>query len=281
MRTFIYIIVSISLSWCIGIQGLIIPENSYVLSTAGTGIASGEATTLNPAVHSTKKSFVQFSLNKWLGDIKGSHTAYHFGQYFAQSINIQTWNANDIQLWGDKPDSKPLGTFGIHYISAAYSISHDLNSPYRFGLRIETNYSHLFVESMSGMTLDIGILIPINSFMTSGLTIRNFGYEYSKNLRVNIPVELGAGTKLDLPYKISILTDAIYLSNKGLDIRLALIKKGNWLNFNLGASKHDKRIAHAIGFSFNYRKLLISYGLYNHENSELGLPQFFDVRLYL
>ena len=275
------IIFVISFSWGIGLTGLIIPENGHVLATAGTGIAGGISPGLNPAMNISEKPYIQFSLNRWLGDIKGSHTAYHWGRAVPQAISIQSWNAEDIQLWGDNPDSSPLGTFGVNYVSAAYSISHHLSTPYRFGVRIQANYTHLFTEAMSGLTLDAGMLFPLSSFITAGVVFRNIGYEYTNSLRAELPMEIGFGTELKFPFKLSILTDAIYLSEKGIDIRLGIRTHFKWLNVNAGVSIHEKRTAQALGFSFNYRKWLISYGIYGHENSHLGLPQFLDVRCYL
>ena len=139
MKFILSFILSVSFSWGIGLTGLIIPENGHVLSTAGTGIAGGISPSLNPAMNISKHSYIQFSLNHWLGDIKGSQTAFHWGGRIPQAISIQSWNAKDLQLWGNNPDFSPLGTFGVHYVSAAYSISHNLNTPYRFGVRIQTN----------------------------------------------------------------------------------------------------------------------------------------------
>ena len=39
-----------SFSWSIGFQGLIIPQNGQILSTAGTGIAGDIDPALNPAM---------------------------------------------------------------------------------------------------------------------------------------------------------------------------------------------------------------------------------------
>ena len=274
-------ILAVSFAWSIGLNGLIIPENGHVLSTAGTGIAGGISPGLNPAMHVAKHSYIQFSLNHWLGDIKGSHTAYRWGREIPQYISIQSWNAKDLQLWGENPDSKPLGTFGVHYASAAYSISHHLSTPYRFGVRIQANYTHLFTASMSGITLDAGALFPLGSFITAGAVVRNLGYEYTNNLRAELPMEIGLGTEFKSPFKISILTDVIYLSDKGMDIRMGLKTHFKWMNVHAGTSIHEKRNAQALGCSFNFRQWLINCGIYNHENSVLGLPLFLDVRRYL
>ena len=281
MKLIISFIFAISFSWGIGLKGLIIPENAHILSTAGTGIAGGISPGLNPAMNVSKHSYIQFSLNRWLGDIKGSYTAFHWGQKIPQALSILSWNAKDIQLWGDNPDSSPLGTFGVHYVAAAYSISHQLNTPFRFGFRIQSNYTHLFTESMNGITLDLGALFPLSSFITAGFVVRNLGYEYTNNLKAELPVEIGCGTELKLPFKISLLTDAIYQLENGTDIRLGLKTHFKWLNVHAGTSINERRIARALGFSLKYQKWLISYGIYHHENTILGLPQFLDVRRYI
>ena len=166
MKKILLIYTVISFSWCIGWKALNIPaENSYDVSTSGTGIAEGVSPSLNPALKINYAPYIQFSFNNWIGEIKGSHLAYHYGKEFSQSITVQTWNSKDIQLWGENPNSNSLGTFSVHYISTAYSISHNLNTPFRFGLRIQGNYFHLFTESENNITLSGGALFPINSFI--------------------------------------------------------------------------------------------------------------------
>ena len=96
-------------------------------------------------------------------------------------------------------------------------------------------------------------------------------------------MEIGLGTRLDLPFNIAVLSDAIYLVEKGIDIRLGIRTQWKILNIYAGSSLNEKRNARALGFSLNYRQWLISYGVYFHENTILGpvLPQFLDVRRYL
>ena len=54
-----------------------------------------------------------------------------------------------------------------------------------------------------------------------------------------------------------------------------------WMNINAGTSISKNRNAKAMGFSLNYRRWKINYGIYFHETAVLGIPQFLDVRLYL
>jgi hypothetical protein len=280
---FILSILLISSNWAIGLQGLVIPQNGKILSTAGTGIAGDIHPALNPAMGISSHSYMQFSLNNWLGDVSGGHTLFHWGNEIPKQLRIQTWNAKDLELWGDSPDDSPMGTFGIHYVSAAYSMSHHFNTPYRFGFRLQTNYSHLFTESLSGITLDVGTAIPMGTSITLGAVIRNLGYEFKNNLQAELPVESGIGAAIKLPIiKASILTDLLYSSSNGKEVRAGVSTNWKWMNINAGTSISKNRNAKAMGFSLNYRRWKINYGIYFHENSAvLGIPQFLDVRRYL
>ena len=282
-RNIILSILLISSNWAIGLLGLVIPQNGKILSTAGTGIAGDIHPALNPAMGISSHSYMQYSHNIWLGDIKGGHTLFRWGNEIPKQLSIQTWNAKDLELWGDSPDDSPMETFGIHYVSAAYSMSHHFNTPYRFGFRLQTNYSHLFTESLSGITLDIGTTVPLKSFLTFGAVIRNLGYEYNNNNRAELPVESGIGAAIKLPIiKASILTDLLYSSSNGQEVRAGVSTNWKWMNINAGTSISKNRNAKAIGFSLNYRRWKINYGIYFHENSAvLGIPQFLDVRRYL
>ena len=51
MQKKILLILLISFSWTIGLQGIVIPANGYVLSKASSGIAEGSSPSLNPAIN--------------------------------------------------------------------------------------------------------------------------------------------------------------------------------------------------------------------------------------
>ena len=96
---------------------------------------------------------------------------------------------------------------------------------------------------------------------------------------------LGAAIKLPLVHT-SILTDLLYntsmSSRNGQELRFGVTTHLKWMNVNAGTSIAENRNAKSIGFSFNYRRWKINYGIYFHENSAiLGIPQFLDVRRYL
>ncbi len=282
-ESLIIFIILITNSWAIGLQSLVIPQSGQILATSGTGIAGDIDPALNPAMNISKHPYLQFSLNRWLGDVSGSHTLFRWGSEVPKQLSIQSWSARNLELWGNYPDDRPLGTFGVHWAAAAFSISHHFNTPYRFGLRIQTNYSHLFTESMTGITLDAGTIVPLGSSLTLGVVIKNLGYEYANNLRSELPVEGGIGAAFKLPFiHTSILTDLLYNTSNGQELRAGVTTHWKWLNLNAGTSIAENRNAKAMGFSLNYRRWKINYGIYFHENSAvLGIPQFLDVRRYL
>ena len=282
-KSLIIFIILIASLWAIGLQSLVIPQSGQILATSGTGIAGDIDPALNPAMNISKHPYMQFSLNRWLGDVSGSYTLFRWGSEIPKQISIQSWSAKELELWGDFPDVRPLGDFGVHWAAAAFSISHHFNTPYRFGFRIQTNYSHLFTESLTGITLDVGTIVPLGSSLTLGAVIRNLGYEYSNNLRAEFPMEGGIGVAFKLPFiHTSILTDLLYNTSNGQELRIGVTTHWKWLNLNAGTSIAENRNAKAMGFSFNYRHWQINYGIYFHENSAvLGTPQYLDVRRYL
>ena len=282
-ESLIIFIILITNSWAIGLQSLVIPQSGQILATSGTGIAGDIDPALNPAMNISNHPYIQFSLNRWLGDVSGSHTLFRWGSEVPKQLSIQSWSAKNLELWGDYPDDIPLGTFGVHWAAAAFNISHHFNTPYRFGLRIQTNYSHLFTESLTGITLDVGTIVPLGSSLTLGAVIRNLGYEYTNNLRAELAVEGSIWTAVKLPLvQTSILTDLLYNTSNGQELRIGVTTHWKWLNLNAGTSIAENRNAKAMGFSFNYRRWKINYGIYFHENSAvLGTPQFLDVRRYL
>ena len=283
LRLIIVIIFFITHSFAIGLQGLLIPQTGQILSTTGAGSAGDIDPALNPAMMITNHPYMQFSLNRWLGDVSGSYTLFRWGNEVQKQVSIQSWSAKDLEIWGDSPDERPLGSFGVHWASAAFSISHHFNTPCRFGFRIQTNYSHLFTESISGITMDAGTVLPLGPSITAAAVIRNIGYEYTNNLRAELPLEGGIGLDIKLPkIRTFVFTDISYNFEHGEELRFAFATDWKVLNFIAGRSISESRNATSLGFSFNYRSWKINYGIYFHENSAiLGTPRFLDVRRYL
>ena len=131
--------------------------------------------------------------------------------------------------------------------------------------------------------MDAGIVLPLSPSITAAAVIRNLGYEYTNNLRADLPIEGGLGLDIKLTkVKTSLLADLLYNLEHGEEMRFAIGTNWKYLNLNTGRSISENRNASSLGFSFNYRSWKINYGIYFHENSAvLGIPQFLDVRRYL
>lgn len=282
MKQIIYLLTILNFNWAIGLQGLIIPSNSKILATAGAGIASNLYPELNPGIKPTNNSFLQYSINQWLGEIKGNNILYRWGEKYNKQLSIQTWNVDKLELRGDSPSETPIETFGAHFVSASYSMSCNLNNKSYLGFLVKTNYSHLFTESLYGITFDFGLGLSLKDYLNLGIVIRNIGYENTNTLQANLPTEFGIGTETKFAFiKTSILTDLLY-TNMQSELRLGLITDWKWLNINLGSSFSKNRNANSLGFSFDYRKWKINSGIYFHENSSiLGVPIFIDICHYL
>mgnify|MGYP001224563541 CR=1 FL=1 len=279
-----YIIISLLISnvCAIGSQALVIPPNGEILSNAGTGIAGDIDITLNPAMKKLESPYIQFSLNNWLGDLSGSYTLFKWGKTIPKQIGIQVWNANKIKLYGDSPTDYPIGEFDIHWTSISFGASHNFNSKYIFGFRVQTHYSHLFTESSLGLTFDLGTLIPINKIFSIGSAISNIGYEHSTTTKSTLPIEYGIGSNIKIPLlKSSLLADILFNKSNGQEKRFAFVTNWKYFNINMGKSFAKKRNASALGFSLNYGNWEINYGVYFHENSSIfSDPRSLDVRYY-
>ncbi len=278
----IFAITAFSMASAIGMQGLIIPKSASILSTTGAGIAGNIDPSLNPAMEEVSHPSLQFSLNRWLGEMKGSRSVYNWGEKYPQHFSVQSWRAVDIELWDDKPENTPLGTFGVHWVSAAYSMSHHFNTPYRFGFKIQTHYSHLFTSNLSGLSFDFGGLFPLAENIKIGAVLQNVGVSFNNSSQTEFPLTAGLGVGINLPlFKSTLLADFLSINSEN-EYRFGIATQWKWINFKAGRTLSENKNANAMGFSFNYRRWQVHYGIYLHENSPvLGTPIFLDVRRYL
>ena len=282
IKYFIMSILYISISWGIGVQALNIPRNAGSLGTSNTGIAGNIDPSINPAILSKKNNFLQISMDQWLGYVKGSQAVIQWNNKFTNHLSIRSWNANELELWGDKPENEPLGSFGAHWVSAAYTLSHDFNTAFQYGMQVEGHYSHLFTEYISGVTVNFGLMSqPIQS-LNLGVVIRNLGYENTNGLNSSLPLTAGIGSAYTITsIKSTVLADLEYDSTHGIILKSALLINWEWLNLRMGHSFNENNTSTALGFGFQYRKWGVGCSILIHENSALGLPLFIDIRRYI
>ena len=282
MKNFLALTYILSFTWAIGLQGLTIPRNGLTLGTAGTGIAGSLDPSLNPAMEVQDFSHIQFSMDRWLGEINGSQAAFSWGREIPKYLSIRTLNAEDLELWGNNPEDKPMGSFAVNFVSASFGASHDFNTPYRFGMRIESNYSHLFTESLYGFTLDMGMNTKLSDNIQLGAVIQHLGIEKTNGLQAELPLTIGLGAAFQLAaLNTSLFSDIKYSADHGPGLHGAINTNWKFINFRAGAALYENQKSTAAGFSFQYRRWKLNYGVYFHENTILGLPQFMDIRYTL
>ena len=281
MNNLLKLLIIVNLSWAVGFQSLLIPPNSEQLSTSSTGIAGSLDPFLNPAID-TSQSYLQYSINTWLGDQKGNQGLIKWGGKIPQQFSIQTWNAEKIELRGDYPSDSPLETFSTHFISTSYSISHDFNTHFRFGISIKANYSRILTESMKGLAIDLGTSIPISNNYKLGVVIRNLGEQTNQKIKSKFPIEYGFGSFAFIPkVKTSILSDIVY-NEIGTEFRVAIKTNWKFINLNAGSTILGNRKAQAIGLVINYKKWRVNYSVFFHDECQIcGIPKFIDIRRYL
>ena len=114
----IILLIHITYLTAVGLGGASLQGDAVSLAHNGTGIAGDVNISINPvSILNVSNNKLSFSYNNWFNEVKGSMIKHEFNN---QYILLNTYELNDIELWGDKPDSNPIGTFGTHYISLAY-----------------------------------------------------------------------------------------------------------------------------------------------------------------
>tara|TARA_B100000029_G_scaffold205070_1_gene203034 strand:+ start:11890 stop:12747 length:858 start_codon:yes stop_codon:yes gene_type:complete len=282
IKYFINIILYISISWSIGTQALNIPRNAGSLGISGAGIAGNIDPSINPAILSNNNNYLQISIDQWLGDVKGSDAAMQWNNNFINHLSLRTWGTNELELWGDKPDDEPLGTFGSNWVSTTYTLSYAGSKKIQYGMQIGLHYSQLFTENISGITTNYGLMFQPSESFNLGAVIRNLGFENKNGLNSNLPLIFGIGSA----YKVStlnsiILGDFEYDSLQGVTLKSGFLLDTRWLNFKMGYSFNKNKTSASFGFAFKYQKWQVDCSIMAHENSVLGIPKFIDIRRYI
>ena len=271
-------IFSISISWGIGIQGLDLPNTAQSMALFNTGIASPLNSSINSSYYSNNKNTASFSLNYWFEGVTGKTISNEFGKH---EISLNTFGIDDLDLWGEIPDSESLGTFGLQFSCISYKYLLNQGLKQNLGVKIKGLYSKLYTEYIYGLLFDIGLTHNFNKSFSTGLSLKNIGYINSDLTIPNLPSEYGIGLSYNLtPLKLTILTDYIYN-----DIKKEIFKFGGIVDLNflsiyssITNCKTNKYIS--TGFKMRYKNISCSYGILFQDIKTLGIPQSFQVTLY-
>ena len=114
----ILIIIYVNLLSAVGLGGLSLEVDASSFAYNGSGIATNNNVSINPAsILSNTNNKLTFSYNKWFDKVKGNMLRHEFDNKY---ISLNSYELDDIDLWGDTPDIKPMGSFGTHFVSLAY-----------------------------------------------------------------------------------------------------------------------------------------------------------------
>ena len=272
----LFILLSFNLSICIGLKALVIPQSALLLSMSGTGICYNYE--INPALILETNSYLSLSKNTWLGGVSGQKISYIFDN--RKYISFENLSIDDIELRDEIATESPIGFFGAHWYAAEINESYDLpfDKDVTFGYKVKLNYSKLFTESMHGYSIDIGFNNKIKENLNIGLLIKNLGYEYSNNLRVDNDILFGFGISYNISdLKLILLSDyLIYDENNFL--KFSTITTLPYLNFIIGGTYSDEYKDLSFGIKLDYEKWVFIFGNLNHNNPVLGNPSSIEIR---
>ena len=274
----LFSILIISFSWAIGILGVGLPTSAESLALSNSGIASPLNTSINSSYNFSDGNKVSFSSNYWFEGVSGKSLLNQFGKH---EISLNTFSTDDLDLWGEKPDSNPLGEFKLQFSCLSYRYLFNQDSNQNIGIKLKGIYSKLYTDSIYGLLFDAGFNQKLNKYFKIGLTLKNVGYLNSELITPTLPSEYGLGLSFNYqPFKLVLLSDFIYSEVDEKIIKLGLIKKTKYLDF-FGSFANFKTNSYlSTGFQMRYKNISFTYGILFQEVKLLGLPQSFQVSLY-
>ena len=238
----LFSILIISFSWAIGILGVGLPTSAESLALSNSGIASPLNTSINSSYNFSDGNKVSFSSNYWFEGVSGKSLLNQFGKH---EISLNTFSTDDLDLWGEKPDSNPLGEFKLQFSCLSYRYLFNQDSNQNIGIKLKGIYSKLYTESMYGLLFDAGFNQKLNKYFKIGLTLKNVGYLNSELITPTLPSEYGLGLSLraDTPQsqvKVNELHIALHL-NESDEERMHNAKRPLSLDLGLLTAYHNEK----------------------------------------
>ena len=278
----ILIIIYVNLLSAVGLGGSSLEVDASSFAYNGSGIATNNNISINPAsILSNTNNKLTFSYNKWFDKVKGNMLRHEFDNKY---ISLNSYELDDIDLWGDTPDIKPMGSFGTHFVSLAYGHGLMVNN-IRLGIQFSGVHSRLYKEKTTALLFSVGLKYDLLKNIKIGSTVKNFGYINSNLEKNKIPFSYGLGFAYNIDYlKSQVMFDYINNDLYGESFKVALNSQISFLKFIFAISSNqhkalsfDRKIFISGGFEFKYRNLAFTYGIIQQEDESLGLPQAFQI----
>jgi hypothetical protein len=277
MKQIKFIFIIINFSWAIGLKSLLIPVDAVSMASSNTGIAQSESVKINPAVIVFQKSnSLSVASNNWLGGVKGSALTHHWQN---QYVYINSYQVDDIELWGLNPNDEAIGNFSVRWLSLAYGHGFKLGDNLHVGVEAQGIYSRLYTQTTKGVVGNLGLIYASNEKYKFGVTAKNFGY-LDSDLNEEYPTELGVGLAYNFTIPIGIKLDFIQNESIDLVIRSSMDFKLNYFTFTGGFSHYDSNQYFSGGIKLDYRHWSINYGILFQEVSALGTPYSIQLTLH-
>ena len=277
MKNIKIIFIFISFSWAIGLKSLLMPVDAVSMASSNTGIAQSESVKINPAmIVSQKSNSLSVSLNNWLGGVKGSALTHHWEN---QYVYVNSYQVDDIELWGLIPDDEAIGNISVRWLSLAYGHGFKLNDNLHFGIESQGIYSRLYTQTTKGIVGNVGLLYSVYEKYNFGVAVKNFGY-LDSDLNEEYPLELGLGFAWNMTKPIWLKLDVIDNEFLGTIIRSAVDVSINYFTFTGGFSHYDSNRYFSGGVRLDYRHWSIAYGILSQEVAALGTPYSIQLTLH-
>ena len=278
----IILLIYITYSFAVGLGGASLQVDAISLAHYGTGIAGNINVSINPAsVMYDSPNRLSFSYNRWFNDVKGNMIIHEWQN---QYILLNSYELNDIDLWGENPDSDPLGTFGTHFVALTYGKGFLINHV-KLGFNSKAIHSRLYTESTMALLFGMGFQYNITSNLNIGSVVKNIGFADSKLDKNKIPTSFGFG----ISYSLNKLNSKLMLDYSsdelaGTATKCSFNTKLGYITliFALSSINHkttyfEEKIFLSGGFEFKYQRWSFIYGILQQENKSLGIPQAFQI----
>ncbi len=271
--------VLLSIVFAVGPESLNFPRDARSLALSGSGVSGPASVITTPvSLFNGHDKQIGFSHNTWFGGITGQYLTILWGKKYPMMVDISEWSSGDVDLWGDVPSDEPLGSFRIHWVTAGLSAGYRLGR-WETGIRLQTNYSRMVIESSWGMSIDLGARRRISDGLGIGFAVNNLGKMSSNELDLSLPLRISAGVDVTEPFWGSrIMADVVKDADRSLILHAGWEKQLGPVTFLAGSVLSSEKLQFSTGLELAYRQWEISTGLAFHENSVLGVPKYFTLK---
>ncbi len=172
---------------------------------------------------------VHFTYNKWIQGVQNNMASMVFpSRKSAIGIGLVLNNVSDIERRTHATE-EPLGTFSSHDFSLSLNYSRYLFSDFSFGLNLKYLNEKIYIESASGIAVDVGCRYqtPVENLFLAA-AFNNLGSTNElKDEQIELPALFRAGAAYTLPLPFgegffNLAGDVVVIFNETSHVNLGL-----------------------------------------------------------